>query len=364
MEKHRDLIDRIYEAPFQPHLWKDILQDLADIAGATGGVLSTLPSTLNILVFTDSVLPLVEATVAENLSSSHALEPEIMKYQEPGFFSDESVFSEERKAEMPFYSRIMRPNGIGHLAGAQIRTTMGESLLFSLPRLRDKGPAPRTALDELTSLRPHLARAVTLSIRNEFQQIKNANHALAATGLASAAINDAGRVIDCNALFSSLDQQVVISARDRLRLVHAPANAVLEESLELARYDFRNNLVASRSIALPATETAAAAILHLIPARRIVRDLFRNTAFFAIITSLGQVNPAPVDVIETLFDLTVSEARIARSLAMGNDVKDMADDFGISTETVRKHLKSIFAKTGISRQAELSATIAGLKVIQ
>jgi DNA-binding CsgD family transcriptional regulator len=364
MDKHQDLIDRIYEAPFAPHLWQDVLQDLADIAGARGGVLSSVPATPGGFFFSDTLQSVVEATMTESFSCGRSLEAEMLRRQGPAFFSDGSLIEEEYKAEMPFYSDVLWPHGIGHMAATQIRTTMGESLVFHVMRSRDKGPVPADALDELTSLRPHLARAVTLSIRNEFQQIQNANRALAATGLAAAAIGDTGRIIDCNALFSTLDQQVVIRSHDRLRLAHPVANALLDESLDIARRNFFDPIQASRSVALPATATAAPAVLHLIPARGILRDLFRNTAFFVIITPLGQVNPAPVDIIETLFDLTVSEARIARSLAMGNDVKDMADDFGISTETVRKHLKSIFAKTGISRQAELSATIAGLKVIQ
>jgi DNA-binding CsgD family transcriptional regulator len=364
MDKHRDLIDRIYEAPFQPHLWKDVLQDISNIAGARGGVLSSIPVVPNGFFFSDGVASVVEAMAADNFVHGRAIEEKLQKLEGAGFHADGSVYDEETKARMPVYTKVLWPLGIGDSAGSHIRTTMGESLMFCIMRSRDKGAMPVAALDELTSLFPHLARAVTLSTRNEFQQIQNANRALAATGLAAAAINDAGRIIDCNALFASLSQQVIISGRDRLRLAHASANAILDDCLESARYNFRDILAASRSVALPATDTASAAVLHLIPARGILRDLFRHTAFFVIITPLGQVNPAPVDVIETLFDLTVSEARIARSLAMGNDVKDMADDFGISTETVRKHLKSIFSKTGISRQAELSATIAGLKVIQ
>lgn len=60
------------------------------------------------------------------------------------------------------------------------------------------------------------------------------------------------------------------------------------------------------------------------------------------------------------FDLTQAEARLAVALGSGSDLHTEALKLGVSPETMRKHLKSIFAKTGVRRQSELVATLAVL----
>lgn len=57
------------------------------------------------------------------------------------------------------------------------------------------------------------------------------------------------------------------------------------------------------------------------------------------------------------FDLTETQARIALFLAEGGTVAEYAKAMAVSTGTVRTHLKAIFAKTGVRRQAELAIII-------
>ena len=54
------------------------------------------------------------------------------------------------------------------------------------------------------------------------------------------------------------------------------------------------------------------------------------------------------------FDLTHAQARLALFLAEGGTINEYAAAMGIKTSTVRTHLKSVFAKTGVKRQAELA----------
>jgi DNA-binding CsgD family transcriptional regulator len=64
--------------------------------------------------------------------------------------------------------------------------------------------------------------------------------------------------------------------------------------------------------------------------------------------------------LREIFKLTIAEARLAARLAAGSGLDDVSDELGIAKETGRYHLKSIFAKTGARRQAELVALFAGM----
>jgi DNA-binding CsgD family transcriptional regulator len=54
------------------------------------------------------------------------------------------------------------------------------------------------------------------------------------------------------------------------------------------------------------------------------------------------------------FELTMAQARLALFLAEGGTINEYANFMGIKVSTVRTHLKSIFARTGVKRQTELA----------
>lgn len=67
-----------------------------------------------------------------------------------------------------------------------------------------------------------------------------------------------------------------------------------------------------------------------------------------------------VEMLRGLFDLTPRESGVAAGLAQGKSLGQVAQDFTISPETARVHLRNIFAKTGTSRQGELIAMILSI----
>lgn len=76
------------------------------------------------------------------------------------------------------------------------------------------------------------------------------------------------------------------------------------------------------------------------------------------------------ELMRQLFDLTPAEAAVAGRLTAGLSLEDAASSLDISRNTARAHLRSIFSKSGITRQTELvrlllsSAVILGEKPCQ
>ena len=65
----------------------------------------------------------------------------------------------------------------------------------------------------------------------------------------------------------------------------------------------------------------------------------------------------PIELLRSRFGLTPAEARLALHLVAGETLRSAEVKLSISYETARTHLKSIFSKTGTSRQAELVVAI-------
>ncbi|HEY8564683.1 MAG TPA: helix-turn-helix transcriptional regulator [Beijerinckiaceae bacterium] len=72
-----------------------------------------------------------------------------------------------------------------------------------------------------------------------------------------------------------------------------------------------------------------------------------------LIVDPTRVSLPSADALRQQFGLTRTEANVAVDIISGDGLKATAERLGISVVTTRSHLRQIFAKTGVRRQAEL-----------
>jgi len=60
-----------------------------------------------------------------------------------------------------------------------------------------------------------------------------------------------------------------------------------------------------------------------------------------------------VELVRSLHDLTQAESELVGQLARGHSLEEASRARGVSINTMRSHLKSVFRKTATNRQAEL-----------
>lgn len=68
-------------------------------------------------------------------------------------------------------------------------------------------------------------------------------------------------------------------------------------------------------------------------------------------------NSAPENMISAAYGLSLAEGRLARILAEGKTLTQAAVEVGVSVNTAKTQLASIFSRTGFSRQVDLVAEI-------
>ena len=78
-----------------------------------------------------------------------------------------------------------------------------------------------------------------------------------------------------------------------------------------------------------------------------------STAVFMFVMDPTKQIPPSQDALKHLFDFSNSEAKLAHGLALGLDIKEVAESMGVTIQTARTYLKSLFEKTATNRQAEL-----------
>jgi DNA-binding CsgD family transcriptional regulator len=105
-------------------------------------------------------------------------------------------------------------------------------------------------------------------------------------------------------------------------------------------------------------------VAHVIPIRLSVRDIFIRCAGVLVLTPVALPEAPPVELVQSLFDLTPAEARVARNLASGKTVDDIASESSISPNTIRTQIRGVLEKTGCSRQTDVIALLHGISSVQ
>lgn len=352
------LVDRIYEAAVIPDLWRETCIALAGEIDVYSVAVSSLGvDATHRWVSTPNVQELFEAYARSdvrflNVRPARALE------QAPGMFTrDTDIMSAEELAADAIYNTFLYPNGLKWAAGYVVQEPSGHSIIFDLMRRADHRPFSDADIARLNQLKPDLARAAFMTSRLAFREAASMASALAMVGLPAAVIGDAGFVIAMNERMEALAPVIGTGAGNSLTIARPAAKAIFDNAL--AR--LRSGVVPEvQSIPLPAGEESPAIILHVLPVRRMARDIFSLSLAVVVATPVGEVGPVDMRVLSGLFDLTPAEAKLARFLAAGASAETAAQALGLSIQTVRTYLKRIMAKTGTRRQAELAVLLAGL----
>lgn len=352
-----DLTGSIYEAAAVPTLWPELLDAVSSRVGGNGGFLfGVRDGYLSALASPQHAVG-VRDFMDEGWSERDFGLRRALRLGHPGFLTDGDLLTEEEIATDDLYCNFYRPHGIGYRAGTIIEIPNGDSVAVVFARHQDNGPVPRETVALLDTMRPHLARAALLANRLGFERARAQAEALQAMGLPAAVLRETGRITAANALFQALIPAVAQDRRERVTLVSASADVLLRSAL--AEFRRPDALAGSASIPIPAQDDRPPMIVHLIPIHGAAHDVFRQSAMLLLITPVDRAAVPSAKVLQGLFDLTPSEARVAQAIGLAQSVEGLAMAQGVSRETVRSHLKMVLAKTGLSRQSELVSLLAG-----
>jgi DNA-binding CsgD family transcriptional regulator len=160
-------------------------------------------------------------------------------------------------------------------------------------------------------------------------------------------------------LIEALYDYIRWRAQDRVSLKDTSANALFRQAVETLNII---NVAPVRSFAVRGADTNAAMVAHVIPIRRSARDILVRCAGVLVMTPVTLPQAPPVELVQSLFDLTPAEARVARRLTGGETVEAIASTGGVSLNTIRTQVRGVLEKTGCRRQAEVVALLGGITV--
>jgi DNA-binding CsgD family transcriptional regulator len=351
----------IYDVGIDQARWQALLTELSGVFDGANFVLKgiDLASNLSIMAMTTGYDPDFLRTYDHYAARNpwvpiQARMPLGSAHQPEEFLA----YSELTKTE--FYNDWLRPQGVDTAAGMVLhrdpKTFFALSGDFSLRRAdRLQG----SMLDVLGLLAPHLYRAFALNRRMASLEAREAFRSeYDASAYAVFVVDVGGFVVQANGRGEALRMQsdpLRYDAGGRLRLFDTEAQTKLELALlaiDSAAYGRLPDDFTARgasafwllSIAPYSAPASSAWLAHRLSDRVPVAIVHIKA-------------PDAVHAFAARASLTDAELALVRGLCDARSLDEIAAAKGASINTVRNQLKSVFAKTGTHRQAELVAMV-------
>lgn len=355
-----ELLDQIYRTPTDPGQWDGLLSGLVEASASRSARLLVMDRSASSVHFSTKV-NIDDDQHRDYVSHFVNLcpwRPELAE-KEPGrLYNTFHEFSCKQQAfyRTEFFNDWARHLDIEHGLCGTVYSDSRYTVQLLLQRTGGQGAFPMSLTREINRLVPHVRQALHLSRAFSVQQQENLSVMSAAQRafMPFMLLNREGEVIyTCPRTDSVLDSQPAIAIRQG-RLWVQCRQARQQLSREICRasidpsYVSEPVLVFRRGCPVP---------VRLLVEPLGMPDIPRFWTEDAMVAVYLQDPQDHLDLdeglMERLFGLTGAEARVGAGLALGKDIQAMADEAGVTVNTVRTQLKSVMAKTGTRRQAEL-----------
>ncbi len=345
------LTDRIYEAAIVPGFWPNVLQAFCDVSDAFGGVLFAANSQYSGWVASpDMTAPFAEF-VARGWAERNPRPGRAVQRKLTGFVGDRDLFSPEEMDADPTYE-YLRSKGLGWCAGIVAPIPCGDIIVFSWERRYEAGPFDPETIQSFNGMASHLRRAALVAARLGLEKARTAAETMGALGLPAAVLSRSNQLLLTNDLFEKFVPSLFQDYTKRLVIRDVRADALLKNALDRTNAD-SSSFVQVLSVPIAARHDLPPMVVHIVPIRLAAQDVFSAAKCLIVITALTKEAGPDATLIQGLFDLTPAEARVAKAIAAGLQIREIAAIHEVSISTVQTQLKSVSAKTGTSRQSEL-----------
>jgi DNA-binding CsgD family transcriptional regulator/PAS domain-containing protein len=359
-----ELVGAIYDCVLDPDRWGDVMRRIGEATQCRSSSLTVTdldPPRTMIFKF-NGVEPQWRALYKPEYSFD-AVNFFRLALAQPAFNPDvplvaTHIMPPEMHETMPVFRDWAIPQGFHDVMSTVPLATPERLVTLDMIRHSKDGPIAARDIEVLALLAPHVRRAMTISNLFDLRAIEIGSFkaAIEALSVGIVLVDVQSKVIEANQSAAQilLRSGLVTDEQGRLISTDDVVNADLQDAIKRA---FQSDTsLGTRGLGIRLTAPRAEAILaHVLPlttgALRSRLTPLPTAAIF--LTSAENTPRSGMDALAVTYDLTGAEARIFAEVARGHDAAAAAEACGITEGTARTHLKRIYAKLGVSRQAEL-----------
>ena len=382
-------IRHLYDAAIDAQRWPDFLKELAGAFEAKGSQIVRVQPRESVLNFSalygyddallqnyctaeESDLSAARTRFEQHFAELMPTDPRVHFLERfPGRpLSCRLEITETELRESKIYQDMLDVADVEYSLVVSLKEDDGSLIILGVFRGKQSSHFHEDDVATFGELIPYLKQAIQLSEHLARANFANriALDALDSIAMGILIVDDGARLVHANAAgqrIAELGDGVALRG-DLIRL-HDP-----EQDTALRRL-IRSALAAARTGAIRPSEALsvtrpsgreplpllAGTLWHNAP--RQIGGLDRPLALL-FVSVPEEPQEAPAALLQRLFGFTRAEARVCERLVQGQALDAIAADLAITIDTVRVHLKNVFVKADVKRQAELVAKIMATPV--
>jgi DNA-binding CsgD family transcriptional regulator len=346
-----EFIGRIYESAFDADAWDRVIKELMSRTGSRIAFLSSVDlrhGEFNRALFYGPEESMVEVGMREYAEETYVIDPTLAwatKHPSAGMCETTSILTQSDLQAHPFFKWQLDRLGTTHFRVIYNQPVDDVSFALSLHPATADGPPSKELRSLHKMLFCHIERALRLAARPpDFSR----------DGGAVVALDRYGRVVACSpraeqllALADGLqieDRQIVATNPESTNLLNQTIQSAMDAHSEGgAGGGVRIKRNSGRPHWLALTSPYPRFLEHLpLPTPAVVVRILET-----------EVHPILLGKHADLFRLTHREIEVGCELLEGHSIESLAVHLGISRNTARVHLQSLFRKTETNRQSDL-----------
>jgi len=369
LEQFSATIDLLYAAAFDGTLWDQALSAIEALSGSAGVVVNIV----------DKAEPERSKLLNSKGIAAFASEKDLATYNQDvlphcprvawgalhpdtSYVCDYMILSEaemDRDLAYDWYAR----HGLRYFVGSPLFETCRYHFMWSFQRTPSQGHVQAEEVELFRLLKPHVERALRITDQLSSLQRDARSSSAVLEGLPNAVftLDRHGNVLTVNAAGAALlagpdglqmrdGKLLTWMTSEQCRLERAIADAAASPPVAgqvFVRLSRGHNDTALAAFVAP-LNIADEELLTL------------NAKVLVIIHDTDARGCAKTEMLTSLYGLTDAEARLASALSGGHSIESAAALLNIRPATARSELKSVFRKTGVSRQQDLVRLLTAL----
>jgi len=280
--------------------------------------------------------------------------------------------------ESEFYQMMLKPHDIYYIAGIDWcfpkaggdkfhNSSKTSRISIRFVRTKEQGNFTEEEKAFFRLLIPHLQQSVSLGL--QLRQLDSERQiyadSISKRSIGMVTLDKNGNILQLNTAAKHYlgEDDGLSQVQQHIKIENLQLNDTLQQYIQDTLGTFTDNgrdnaRVLSQAIAVPRPSGKADYQLVVKPLPVDDEDASKVTPYLTVFIQDPKKNlEISVRTLMNLYQLTLSEATIAILLAEGHTTDEVAEELDIKKNTVRAHLRAMFAKTGVTQQSMLVSLV-------
>jgi len=360
LDDYDRLLGALYQGALESPPWQAALQLLRDRLQA-GHVTLMLrppsPESTGVMINTGSV---TQQGVESYETHFFALDPFVRLSENQVVTAEELIGKQWLQSTV--YQEYLKPLDVRHLLGADIYTKDGIECRLRITRSHDAAPFSEADKALVRRLLPHLKRSIQIHAQLDFLECERALFAGAVNRLllGMVSFDQNGVIVETNPEARRIlgEKDGIWLAGNNLCLDNSQESRDLQRLLRQALSETTHSeagpgMVEAMAVTRPSGRAKLGVLIKAVPMGQFSESKQRPAAVVFLRDPESNAAQPSQELVRRLFGLTRMEAQLALLLAEGLTLDEAAEKMNVRRNTARTHLRSIFCKTGVTRQTML-----------